>query len=196
MALSMCKNGQWRCFMLMIGVQIITGWMMQWTKSSTRNLHWLGIFQPCLTGQLSTWIWETTKRIKPQMMANHWIMKGGYRKKIPGRDRNSVVGGSGKRTQYHESTHMRAHIEHTYESTNSAHIWEHTYESTHVRAERRKADPKTGEAHLVRACAAETHMAISQKPFCEEIYTKNAGPASDHHHHHHLNWIPGRLLLP
>ena len=32
------------------------------------------------------------------------------------------------------------------------------------------------EAHCVRACAVETHMDISQEPFCVEIYRKNAGP--------------------
>ena len=60
----------------------------------------------------------------------------------------------------------------------SAHIGEHTYESTeestHVRAERRKTDPKTGKHTLVRACAVETHIDISQEPFCVEIDRKNA----------------------
>ena len=30
--------------------------------------------------------------------------------------------------------------------------------------------------HFVRACAVETHMDISQEPFCVEIYSENAGP--------------------
>ena len=32
------------------------------------------------------------------------------------------------------------------------------------------------KAHFVRACAIETHMDISQDPFCVGIYRKNAGP--------------------
>ena len=32
------------------------------------------------------------------------------------------------------------------------------------------------EAHFARACAMETHMDMSQKPFCVEVYRKNAGP--------------------
>ena len=31
------------------------------------------------------------------------------------------------------------------------------------------------EADFVRACAVETHMDISQEPFCVEIYRVNAG---------------------
>ena len=34
------------------------------------------------------------------------------------------------------------------------------------------------EAHFVRARAVETHMEMSQEPFCMEIYRKNAGPQS------------------
>ena len=36
------------------------------------------------------------------------------------------------------------------------------------------------EAHFVRACAVEMHMAISQEPFCVEIYRKNAGHVWEH----------------
>ena len=32
------------------------------------------------------------------------------------------------------------------------------------------------EAHLVRACAVEIHMDMSQEPFCVENYRKSAGP--------------------
>ena len=39
---------------------------------------------------------------------------------------------------------------------------------------RKKTDPKTGKAHLVRACAVEMHMDISQEPCCVEIYRENA----------------------
>ena len=39
---------------------------------------------------------------------------------------------------------------------------------------RRKTDPKT-EAHLVRACAIEMHMGMSQEAFYAEIYRENAG---------------------
>ena len=51
---------------------------------------------------------------------------------------NSVVGGIGKRTQYHESTHTRAHRRaHVWEHIGASiweHIGEHTYENTHMRA--------------------------------------------------------------
>ena len=39
---------------------------------------------------------------------------------------------------------------------------------------RRKTDPKTKEAHIVRACAVEIHMDTSQEPFCVEINKENA----------------------
>ena len=38
------------------------------------------------------------------------------------------------------------------------------------------AGPGVREARFVRACAVETHMDISQKPFYAVIYRKNAGP--------------------
>ena len=38
---------------------------------------------------------------------------------------------------------------------------------------RRKTDPKT-EAHLVRACAVEMNMDMSQEAFCAEICRENA----------------------
>ena len=33
---------------------------------------------------------------------------------------------------------------------------------------------------FVRACAVETHMDISQEPFCAEMYGRNAARDSDH----------------
>ena len=49
---------------------------------------------------------------------------------------NSVMGGIAKRTEYHESTHVRAHRStHTNESTQEGtHLREQTYERTHFRA--------------------------------------------------------------
>ena len=38
------------------------------------------------------------------------------------------------------------------------------------------------EAHLLRACAFEMHMDMSQEAFCAEIYTENAG-----RYRYHLN---------
>ena len=36
------------------------------------------------------------------------------------------------------------------------------------------------QAHFVRACAVETHMDISEEPFCAEFYRENAGRTGDH----------------
>ena len=33
---------------------------------------------------------------------------------------------------------------------------------------------------FVRACAGETHMVVSQEPFCAEIYRENAGRSGYH----------------
>ena len=41
-----------------------------------------------------------------------------------------------------------------------------------VEAEDRSQDR---EAHLVRACAVEMHMDMSQEAFCADIYKENAG---------------------
>ena len=79
---------------------------------------------------------------------------------------------------------QRSTKEHTHEST---------YESTHVRAHRsthmsmetyRKKCPTPipGARHFVRACAVETHMDISEEPFCVEFYRKNDGPQSRARH--------------
>ena len=42
---------------------------------------------------------------------------------------------------------------------------------------RRNTGPKTGK-HIVRACAVETHMDMSQEPYCIDISKKNAGTQS------------------
>ena len=39
-----------------------------------------------------------------------------------------------------------------------------------MRAQQRKADPKNREARFVRACAVETHMDMSQEPFCGNLH--------------------------
>ena len=51
---------------------------------------------------------------------------------------------------------------------------------------RKNAGPQACDTHFVRACAVETHMDISQEPFCVEIYRKNAARAGDH-----LDQTPG-----
>ena len=68
--------------------------------------------------------------------------------------------------------HIGAHI--------GAHIGEHSYESKHMEVYRKNAGPRFRGTRFVRACAVETHMDISQELLCVEIYSINAGPASDH----------------
>ena len=58
-----------------------------------------------------------------------------------------------------------------------AHRGEHTYESTED-----ESGSQGQEAHCVQACAVETHMDMSQKPFCVEIYRTNAGPEARKRH--------------
>ena len=52
---------------------------------------------------------------------------------------------------------------------------------------RQNAGPQSRDTRFVRACAVETHMDISQEPFCMEIYRKNAARAV----YHHLDQTPG-----
>ena len=40
--------------------------------------------------------------------------------------------------------------------------------------------PIPGRKHFARACAVETHMDISQEPFCMEMYRKDAARAGYH----------------
>ena len=47
-------------------------------------------------------------------------------------------------------------------------------------------DPNPRHTIFVRACAVETHMDISQEPFCVEIYRQNAARAG-----YHLDQAPG-----
>ena len=86
-----------------------------------------------------------------------------------------------------ECTQMRAHRwDHTCESTDMrAHMWDHAHESTHMRADSGKHTyESTGEGNrsqdwetdFLPACAVETHMEMSQEPFCVEIYRKMSDP--------------------
>ena len=60
-----------------------------------------------------------------------------------------------------------------HEPAQSKRIW--TFASKFTR---KKTVPDSG--HFVRAWAVETHMDISQEPFCVEIYNENAGPPGEH----------------
>ena len=117
----------------------------QWSQWSSRSFS-----QGCKAIGHSTgsevhpagWTWEAgpTRRVQWNLLgadSGRWytLKKNSHilsRPETP----NSVVGGIGKRTRYHESTHMRAHTwEHTHRSIHmrahmKAHRWEHTYDST------------------------------------------------------------------
>ena len=54
---------------------------------------------------------------------------------------------------------------------------QHDVEEDEVEEEDRSQDR---EAHLVRASAGETHMDMSEEPFCVEIYRELAGHGSYH----------------
>ena len=59
------------------------------------------------------------------------------------------------------------------------HTYERTEESTHIRAQRRKTDPKTGKDTLCEPAQSKrtwTCHKSTQEPFCVEIYRKKAGP--------------------
>ena len=70
-----------------------------------------------------------------------------------------------------------------------AQIKKHTYERTEE--DNRFQDR---EAHFVGAGAGETHMGMSEAPFCVEIYWKNAGPKA-HKKHFVLKFI-GKMPDP
>ena len=54
-------------------------------------------------------------------------------------------------------------------------IEEDTYESTQMRAQRSThMRSQEREPHVVRAGGGESHMDMSEEPFCMEIYRKNA----------------------
>ena len=75
---------------------------------------------------------------------------------------------------------MRAHI---YECTRGEHTYAHTYESTkestHVKAERRKTDPKTWKHTLCEPAQSKRTWTCHKSRFVE-MYKETAAHYSDH----------------